>query len=119
MILIVLFLFIAVIVIALNMYNSSNLSTIEEYLKNQSCENIVYSSGSYKSLCNDRILEISNSFQVDIQKNSKLFYYKDIDSIDVDVKKHELIINDENKIRFKSKDEVYKFYDDLVKKVKN
>ena len=119
MILIVLFLFIAVIVIALNMYNSSNLTEIENYIKNQKCENIVYSKGAYKSLCDDKILEVSNSFQVDIKKNSTMYYYKDIKNLDVDVKKLELVVNDKDRVSFKTKDEVYKFYDELKKRIKN
>lgn len=116
MIFIALFLFIALIIIALNMYNSSNLDKIEKYIVNENCKEYVYSNGSYKALCEDKILEISNSFKVDIEKNSKMYFYKDIKN--VDVQKLDILINDDIKLKFKQKDELYKFYDDLKKRIK-
>lgn len=119
MIFIALFLFIAVNIIALNMYNSSNLDEIKEHIINQECKAIVYSKGSFKSLCDDKVLEISNSFIVDIGENSKMYYYKDMNSLDIDVKKLDIIVNDKDRISFKTKDEAYSFYEKLVKKVNN
>ena len=43
MIFIGLFLFIALIIIALNLHNQSNLNEIKEYLQNNNCQDIVYS----------------------------------------------------------------------------
>jgi hypothetical protein len=119
MIIIVLFLFIASIVIALNMYDSSNLQDIETYIKNQKCENIVYAKGSYKSLCKDRLLEISNSFSVDVKEDSIMYYYKDIKELHLNENKNGLIINNKYKVDFKEEKQVYKFYDELKKRIKN
>ncbi|MDZ7817367.1 MAG: hypothetical protein U5K55_01620 [Aliarcobacter sp.] len=62
MIFIGLFLFIAFIVIALNVYNQSNLNKIEEYLQKNNCQNIIYSNGSYKALCEDYFIVVENKF---------------------------------------------------------
>ena len=115
MIFIALFLFIALNVIALNMYNDSNLEEIENHIKNQECTNVVYSKGSYKSLCEDKVLEIENSFIVDLEKNSKVYMYKDIKNIDI--QKLHVLINDKDKIEFKQKDDLYEFYDNLKEKI--
>jgi len=117
MIFIALFLFIALVVVALSMHNSSNLEEIESYIKNEDCKDYLYAKGSYKALCQNRILVIPNSFTVDIEKNSKEYMYKDIKNIDV--QKLDIIINDEQKLSFKEKDEVYDFYKKLNKRLKD
>lgn len=116
MILIALFGFIAVIVIALNMYDNSNLAKIEEHLKAQNCTSIIYARGSYKSLCDDKILEVSNSFSVDIEKNSKIYDYDKIKSIKT--KDLNIIINDENEIKFSTQEELNEFKNNLEKRLK-
>lgn len=115
MIFIAFFLFIALNVIALNMYNNSNLEEIEDYIKNENCKQIVYAKGSYKALCENRILEIPNSFIVDIEKNSKEYKYSDIKN--VDVHKLEIVINDTDKLSFTQQEELYKFYESLNSKI--
>ena len=116
MIFIAFFMFIAIIAVSLSMHNSSNLSTIEEHLNFQNCKEYVYSKGSYKSLCEDRILEVSNSFTVDLEKNSKEYIYSDIKSITVN--NLDLVLNEKDKLQFKQKDELYEFYEKLKKRVK-
>lgn len=116
MIFIGLFLFIAVIIVALNMLNSSNLESIKEYIVSKNCENIIYSKGSYKALCKDNILEVSNSFTVDLEKNSSTIDYKDIKNIEV--QDYKLVINDNMKIKFATEDEAIIFYNSLREKIK-
>ena len=117
MIFIGLFLFIGLIIVALNMYNSSNLNMIENHLNTNNCKTYVYSKGSYKALCEDKILEIENSFNVDLQKNSKDYKYSNIKNMKLN--KLDLIINNEYKLSFKEKKELDKFYIQLEKKLKN
>lgn len=78
MIFIGLFLIIAIVVISLNIHNHSNLDKIEEYLNSTNCKEYIYSRGSYKALCEDSLVEIENSFVVDVNKNLKTIKYKDI-----------------------------------------
>jgi len=115
MIFIAFFLFIALNVIALNMYNNSNLEEIEDYIKNENCNQIIYTKGSYKALCENNILEIANSFTVDLEKNSKEYKYSDIKN--VDVHNLEIIVNDTYKIAFTQKEELYEFYKSLNTKI--
>ncbi|MGA1941094.1 hypothetical protein [Arcobacter sp. YIC-310] len=116
MIFIAFFLFIALIAVSLNMMNSSNLEQIQEHLKSQNCNSILYSKGSYKALCSDKVLEISNSFTIDLEKNSKEYKYSDIKNLSVE--NLDIVINDNQKLQFKKKDEVYKFYEALKKQIK-
>ncbi len=115
MIFIGLFLFIAFVVMALNVYNHSNLAYIEDYLKENNCQEYIYSKGSYKAFCKDYFIEIKNDFIVDINKNSKLFKYEDINSLEIN--QLNLVINKE-KISFKEKEELDKFYKELSNKIK-
>lgn len=117
MIFIVLFLFIGFIIVSLNMYNASNIDEIKDYLISQECNKKVYSKGSYKALCKDKLLEISNSFKVDIENNSRVFKYSEIKNASID--KLDILINDEHKLSFKDKAEVDNFYNYLNKKIKN
>lgn len=116
MIFIGLFGLIALIVVALNLYNTSNLEEIKEYLINQKCESIIYSKGSYKSLCDDKILEISNSFTVDLEKNSKIYKYDKIES--VEIKNTNLILNNKDELKFSTKEELTNFKAILENKLK-
>lgn len=117
MIFIGLFLFIALIVISLNIYDSSNLNKIEEYLKSKKCENTIYSKGNFKAFCDEKILVISNSFILDIEENTKMYNYKDIKSIKIE--KQDIIINEKDKIRFKEEKNLNSFYNKLENKIKN
>ena len=115
MIFIGLFLFIALIIIALNLHNQSNLNEIKQYLQNNNCQDIVYSKGSYKALCDDYFTEIENSFTVDIDKNSKLINYSDIKNLEV--KELDILINRDYKIKFKTQESLDLFFNNLEKKL--
>lgn len=117
MIFIVLFLFVGFVIISLNMFNASNIDEVKNYLIEQNCVNKIYSKGSYKALCEDRLLEISNSFKVDIENNSREFKYNEIKNLSKT--KLDILINDEYKVSFKDKEEVDSFYKNLEKKIKN
>jgi hypothetical protein len=115
MIFIGLFLFIALIVIALNLHNQSNLNEIKEYLQTNNCQEITYSKGSYKGLCDDNLIEIENSFTVDINKNSKSIYYKDIKNLNID--NLNIIVNSNFKVEFKDKESLDSFFKNLENKL--
>ncbi len=110
------FVFIAFIVIALNMYDSSNLEKIEKYILKENCTKYIYTKGSYKALCENRLIEISNSFAVNIEKNKIEYKYTDIKKINKDNKN--IIINNKNKISFTNIEDMDKFYLELEKKLK-
>ena len=114
MIFIGLFLFIAFVVIALNVYNHSNLAYIEDYLQKNKCEEYAYSKGSYKAFCNGSFVEIKNGFIVNIDENSNIFKYEDIKNLEIN--QLNLIINT-HKIAFKEKEELDKFYEKLKEKI--
>ena len=115
MILIGLFLFIAFVVISLNVYNHSNLAQIEDYLQKNSCVEYAYSKGSYKAFCDDYFIEIKNSFVVNIDENKNIFKYKDINSVEIN--QLNIIINKNYKISFKEKNEVDAFYKQISEKI--
>ncbi len=108
--------FIVVIVIALNIYDSSNLEKIEKYILKENCTEYIYTKGSYKALCENRLVEISNSFIINIEKNKIEYKYTDIESIEK--KKKNIIINDKNKISFASIEDTDEFYLELEKNLK-
>ena len=115
MIFIGLFLFIALIVIALNLHNQANLNEIKEHLQKNNCQEIVYSKGSYKALCDDYLIEIENSFTVDINKNSKSIKYKDIKDLKVD--KLNIVVNNNFKVEFKDQENIDSFFRNLQNKL--
>jgi hypothetical protein len=115
MIFIGLFLFIALIIIALNLHNQSNLNEIKEYLQKNNCQEITYSKGSYKGLCEDTLLEIENSFTVDINKNSKNIYYKDIKELRID--KLNIVVNNTLNFEFKDQEKIDSFFKNLKNKL--
>jgi len=115
MIFIGLFLFIAFVAIALNVYNHSNLAYIEEHLEKNKCQEYAYSKGSYKAFCDGFFVEIKNSFIVDLEKNSNIFRYKDIKNLEIN--QLNLVINSDNKIAFKEKEELDKFFNKLKEKI--
>ena len=114
MIFIGLFLFIALVVMSLNIYNHSNLASIEEYLQKNKCEEYAYSKGAYKAFCSDSFVEIKNSFVVNLDENSNIFKYEDIKNVEIN--QLNLIINT-HKISFKEKEELDKFYKKLQEKI--
>lgn len=115
MILIGLFLFIAFVVISLNIYNHTNLDYIEEYLKKSNCQEYAYSKGSYKAFCDDYFIEIKNSFIVNLDENSNIFKYKDINNLEIN--QLNLIINNTYKITFKEKEELNNYYKKISEKI--
>ena len=115
MIFIALFLFIAFAVISLNVYNHTNLAHIEDYLQKNNCQEYAYSKGSYKAFCSDSFVEIKNSFVVNLDENSNIFKYEDIKNVEIN--QLNLIINNTNKIAFKEKEELDKFYEKLKEKI--
>lgn len=115
MIFIGLFLFIALVVISLNVYNHSNLAYIEEYLQKNKCEEYAYSKGSYKAFCDDSFVEIKNSFIVNFDENSTIFKYEDIKNLEIN--QLNLVINSNSKIAFKEKKDLDKFYNKLKEKI--
>ena len=115
MILIGLFLFIAIVVISLNIYNHTNLDYIEEYLRKNNCQEYAYSKGSYKAFCDDYFIEIKNSFTVNLEENSNIIKYKDINNLEIN--QLNLIINNTHKIAFKEKEDLDKLYEKLKEKI--
>lgn len=115
MIFIGLFLFIAFVVILLNLYNHSNLDKIEKYLQKSNCTEYSYSKGSYKAFCDDYFVEIKNGFIVNFDENSKVFKYSDIK--DLEINQLNLIINKSYKISFKEKEELDTFYKKISQKI--
>lgn len=114
MIFIGLFLIIAIVVISLNIHNHSNLDKIEEYLKSTNCKEYIYSRGSYKALCEDSLVEIENSFVVDVNKNLKTIKYKDIKNIDT---KETKLMVDDFVFEFKDKNDLNLFLEKLKGKL--
>ena len=115
MIFIGLFAFIFFAVVGLNMYDDYNLQKIENYIINQKCEKYIYTKGSYKALCQSRLLEIANGFDVNIELDKKEFIYKDIKNIDI--KNKSIIINNKEKISFSKEEELKSFYKKLEEKL--
>ncbi len=115
MIFLVVFGFIALVVIILNVMDNSNLQTIENYFKSKNCQNIIYSKGSYKGVCDDEVMEISNSFNVDLEKNKTIYKLNEIKNIEKN--NMAIIINNSYTIRFKEKKNMDKFYKSLKEKI--
>ncbi len=110
MIFLVLFVLIAAIVISLNIYDNSNLEKIKLHLEANNCQDIIYSKGTYKAICADKIVQIDNSFSVDLEKK----YEMKINEIaKIDKKNLTLLINNEYKVEFKKKENMEKFYKNL------
>lgn len=115
MIFLVVFGFIALIVIVLNVMDSSNLEEIENHFKSKNCQNIIYSKGSYKGICENEIMQISNSFKVDLEKNKTIFKLNEIKNIEE--KNMSIVINNSYTISFKEKNNMDKFYKSLKEKI--
>ncbi len=115
MIFLVVFGFISLIVIVLNVMDNSNLQKIENFFKSKNCQNIIYSKGSYKGICEDEVMEISNSFTVDLEKNKTIYKLNEIKNIEK--KNMAIIINNSYTIKFKEKKNIDKFYKSLKEKI--
>jgi len=115
MVFLVIFGLIAVVVIALNMKDSSNLEKIENHFKAENCQNIVYSKGIYKGICENKIMQINNSFSVDLEKNKTTFTLDKIKNLDE--KELSIIVNNSYIIEFKDKKNKETFYKSLKEKI--
>lgn len=114
MIFLILFGIIGIIVLALNIHDSSNLEKIREHFEKKDCQNIVYAKGSFKGICKNEIMQISNSFTVDLEKNKTTFKLKEIEKIEK--KDLTILINRNYKIKFKTKENMENFYKKLEEK---
>lgn len=115
MIFLVVFGLIAAVVIVLNIMDSSNLEKIENHFKSQNCENIVYSKGVYKGICKDEIMQINNSFTVNLEENKTTFKLDKIKNIDK--KGLTIIVNKSYNIEFKEEKNINTFYKSLKEKI--
>lgn len=114
MIFLVVFGLIALVVISLNIVDSSNLEKIENYYKNLDCQSVVYSKGIYKGICKDEIVQISNGFSVDLEEDKTVFKLDKIEELDK--KDLNIIINKSYNIEFKKKENMDIFYKTLKEK---
>ena len=117
MVFLVIFALIAIIVIALNMKDSSNLDKIESYYKMKNCQNVLYSKGTYKGICKDEIVQIDNGFSIDLEKDIRNFKLDKIKKLDK--KELKIIINEVYNIEFKDEKNRDTFYISLKEKLNN
>lgn len=119
MIFIGLFFGIITIVISLNVYNHINSDKIEDYLKTINCKDFIYSKGSYKAFCENKLLEVKNSFILDLKNNQILEVdYKNIKKLEEENENlHILTTNEDFKIQFKEKSDLEKFKEKLNSKI--
>ncbi len=115
MIFLVFILFIVLIVISLNIKDNSNLETIESYLLKQNCKNIVYAKGSFKAICDKKVVEIKNSFSVDLEKNKIVLDFDKINQIEK--KDSSIILNKNYKLKFKTAKQRDIFYKGLESRI--
>ncbi|MFA6788515.1 MAG: hypothetical protein WC149_01685 [Arcobacteraceae bacterium] len=118
MIFILLILFIAVIVIGLNMVDNSNLDKIRSYLEAKNCTHITYGYGSYKALCQEDVTVVENSFTLDIQKNQNVIKYDTI--VQSQQKNQKVIVTLDNDrvevLEFKDKNDATQYYEKIEEK---
>lgn len=114
MIFIVFFGFFALVFLSLNWHDNSNLAELEEYLKSQNCKDYIYSKGSYKAICEDKILVMRNSFTIDLQENKTVYLLNKIKHIK---QEKNTIYLDDKKLGFNSKEDMEYFYKKLSKKL--
>lgn len=118
MIFIVLVAFIALIVMSLNMLDNSNLEKIKSYLEAKNCTQMSYGYGSYKALCQEKIVMIENSFSLDIAKNQKEMSQDEIINKQLKNQKLILTLNDQTQVvlEFKQKEDAQQFYEKIQEK---
>lgn len=115
MIFIVFFGFIALIFLSLNWYDNSNLAKLEEYLKSQNCNDYIYSKGSYKAICGDKILLMKNSLVIDLEENKTVYLLNKIK--DIKQEKNSILLDEDKKLDFNTKEDMEYFYNKLSKKL--
>lgn len=115
MIFLVLIGIIAVIVLALNMKDSSNLERIENHFQKNNCQEIIYTKGSYKGICKDYIMQIPNSFSVDIENDKQILKFSEIKQLSKNGKN--IIINKEYKFEFKEDKDLDRFHKSIEEKL--
>ncbi len=114
MIFLILFGIIALVVIALNIYDNSNLEKIRKHFEVNNCQSVIYSKGTYKGICQDEVIQIDNGFSVDVQNDKRIFKLNQINKIKKD--NLTVILNDSYKIEFKDKKHLEVFYKRLEEK---
>lgn len=114
MVFLVIFGLIALIVIVLNVIDNSNLEKIQKYFEVNNCQSVIYSKGTYKGICKDELIQIDNSFSVDVINDKRIFKLNKIKKINKD--NLTIIINDNYKIDFKDKNNLEVFYKTLKEK---
>lgn len=119
MIFIVLILFIAVIVIGLNIHDSNNLEKIRSFLEAKNCTHIYYGYGSYKALCQEKIQIVENGFTLDMAKNQKEIKYVTIANKELKNQKLILRLNNDTQevLEFKHKEEAFEYDKKLQEKL--
>lgn len=119
MIFLVLILFIALVVMGLNMMDSNNLDKIKAHLEAKNCSQISYGYGSYKGLCESDLRIVENSFSLDIAKNEKVISYENIASVENKKQKITVILKDEQELQleFKKEEEAKEYYEKLEEKI--
>lgn len=105
------FVFIAFIVIGLNLYDNSNLDKIQKHFEATKCQNIIYSKGIYKAICEDKIMQIENSFNVDLKEDEQSIKLSKINKISKN--NLTIVLNNSYKIVFKDKNNLEVFYKNL------
>ncbi|MGB6328166.1 MAG: hypothetical protein WBF48_04515 [Halarcobacter sp.] len=114
MVFLVIFGLIAIVVIALNIIDGSNLEKIENHFKALNCQNVIYSKGIYKGICKDEIMQIPNGFSVNLEEDKRILKLNEIKNLDI--KKLTIIINNSYNIEFKKKENMDIFYMKLKEK---
>ncbi len=109
------FAIVVLIVIALNAYDNSNLDKIQKHFEATKCQNIIYSKGTYKGICENKVMQIDNSFSVDLKKDEqsiKLDKIKEISKNNLTI-----VLNNNYEIVFKDKNNLEVFYKNLRGKI--
>lgn len=97
----------------LYMIDMDNTEMINDYMKENSCKNIVYYKSKYKALCQNNIVSIKNQFTIDFSSNEIIKYNKIIDvkddNISIEIKSE----TKKMKLDFKNEVEVKTFLNAL------
>jgi hypothetical protein len=99
------------IIIGLNSYNNTNLDKIQKHFEATKCQNIIYSKGTYKAICEDKVMQIDNNFSIDLKKDEKSIKLSEINEISKN--NLTIVLNDSYMIAFKDKNNLEVFYKDL------
>lgn len=93
---------IALIVAVLVYIDGVNIEKIENFLQEQNCKTIEYTSGTYQAICSDKVIVIENGFSVDLG-DAKMVYYKTLQNIEAE--KKQLILKSHQDVTLHFKDE--------------